>query len=154
MTIPGERIPHDTWVFAGYENFHDGCDDGEISSVDAYGVSVCILSIGWLYAHLREVRERPLTVSKYHRSTSWLGNWKCLSCKSVSTDNRTGSLITSSLTNTEPSSMGMSVSCLDIVKAFVCHPCYSLDVCSCKGFVKFLIDKASRINIISLDLLA
>ena len=50
-------------------------DDGELSSVDAYGVSVCTLSIGWLYAHRLGVRESPLTVSKYHRSTSCVGNW-------------------------------------------------------------------------------
>ena len=34
---------------------------------------------------------------------------------SVRTDRRTGSLITSSLTNTEPSRIGMSVSCLESI---------------------------------------
>ena len=34
---------------------------------------------------------------------------------SVSTDRRTGSLTTCELTNTDPSSMGMSVSCLESI---------------------------------------
>ena len=136
--------------------------------MDAYDVAVYTLSIGWPCI-LREAcprlavgqercdlvdLERPLTVSKYHLSTSWVGNWNFLSCKSVRTDKRTGSLITSSLMNTEPSRIGMSVSCLDIVNTFVSHPRYSLNVSRCKGFVKLIIDKSTRIDIISLDLLA
>ena len=46
----------------------------------------------------------------------------------MSTDKRTGSLTTCELTNTEPSSMGMSVSCLDIVDGFVSNPSDSLDI--------------------------
>ena len=49
--------------------------------------------------------------------------------------------------------MGMSVSCLDIVDAFVCNPSDGLDVGRCKEATKLFIDKGSRVTIISLDLL-
>ena len=49
--------------------------------------------------------------------------------------------------------MGMSVSCLDIVYAFVSNPCNGLDVGGVVIFAKLLIDKGSRVTIISLDLL-
>ena len=48
--------------------------------------------------------------------------------------------------------MGMSVSCLDIVDAFVSNPSDGLDVGSCVGCVQLLIDEASGVTLISLDL--
>ena len=56
------------------------------------------------------------------------------------------------LTNTAPSSMGMSVSCLDIVDAFVSNPSDGLDVGRCVVCVQLVIDEGSRVTIISLDL--
>ena len=56
------------------------------------------------------------------------------------------------LTNTAPSSMGMSVSCLDIVDTFVSNPSDGLDVGRCEAFAKLLIDEGSSVTIISLDL--
>ena len=56
------------------------------------------------------------------------------------------------LTNTDPSSMGMSVSCLDIVDTFVCDPSDGLDVGRCEELAKLLIDEGSRVTVISLDL--
>ena len=73
---------------------------------------------------------------------------------SVSTDRRTGSLTTCELTNTDPSSIGMSVSCLDIVDTFVSNPSDGLDVGRCVGCVQLLIDESSSVTIISLDLVA
>ena len=48
--------------------------------------------------------------------------------------------------------MGMSVSCLDIVDAFVSNPSDGLDVGSGEGSMQLFIDEGSRVTIISLDL--
>ena len=72
----------------------------------------------------------------------------------MSTDRRTGSLMTFLLTNTAPSSMGMSVSCLDIVDTFVSNPSDGLDVGRCVVCVQLFIDEGSSVTIISLDLVA
>ena len=60
--------------------------------------------------------------------------------------------MTCELTNTDPSSMGMSVSCLDIVDTFVSNPSDGLDVGRCEELAKLFIDEGSRVTIISLDL--
>ena len=62
--------------------------------------------------------------------------------------------MTCELTNTDPSSMGMSVSCLDIVDTFVSNPSDGLDVGRCEEAAQLLIDEGTRVTIISLDLLA
>ena len=70
----------------------------------------------------------------------------------MSTDRRTGSLMTFLLTNTDPSSMGMSVSCLDIVDTFVSNPSDGLDGGCGVVRAQLLIDEGSSVTIISLDL--